>query len=204
MTRTCPACGMAFAPPYRDKRVKYCSRRCASIGSALAKVGKLAEVVCATCRTPFPPSRRDQRFCSERCRRAAFRDSTTHTCSEPECDRPLRARGMCSMHWRRWARATGAEHPPAWDDQRKARYQERRARKAQVPSEEFSPSEVYERDQWRCGICGQPVDPALAYPDPHSPSLDHVVPLSAGGAHSRANTQCSHLRCNLSKGVTVA
>ena len=116
----------------------------------------------------------------------------------------MRARSMCAMHWRRWARETGREQPPAWDDGRKRRYHERRARKLMAPAEVFSPAEIYERDGWVCGICTEPVDPTLTYPDPCSVSLDHKTPLSAGGSHTRENAQCSHLSCNVRKGARVA
>lgn len=32
------------------------------------------------------------------------------------------------------------------------------------------------------------------------PSLDHVIPMSKGGAHSYANTQLAHWLCNVTKG----
>jgi 5-methylcytosine-specific restriction endonuclease McrA len=76
----------------------------------------------------------------------------------------------------------------------------RRARKAGVRVEKFANTEVFDRDGWTCGICLEPIDPALAWPDPMSVSLDHVVPLSKGGDHSRANCQAAHLVCNVSKG----
>ena len=41
----------------------------------------------------------------------------------------------------------------------------------------------------------------LAYPHPHSATLDHIVPLAAGGAHSYANVQCAHFICNSVKGA---
>ena len=59
---------------------------------------------------------------------------------------------------------------------------------------------IYKRDDWKCGICGFRVDKKLKYPHPLSPSLDHIVPLSKGGAHTKDNVQLAHLRCNLSKG----
>jgi hypothetical protein len=55
---------------------------------------------------------------------------------------------------------------------------------------------VYERDEWLCWICGQPVDPALRAPDPLSKSLDHVVPISEGGPHVRENVRLAHAICN--------
>ena len=48
-----------------------------------------------------------------------------------------------------------------------------------------------------CGICGQPVDKSLKYPDPGSPTIDHIVPLSRGGhPSSLENLQLAHFRCN--------
>jgi len=78
-----------------------------------------------------------------------------------------------------------------------------RARKKNATIEHVNHSAVMGRDDWLCGICGDPVDSSLQWPDPGSASLDHIIPLSKGGAHSYANTQCAHLRCNLSKGARI-
>jgi 5-methylcytosine-specific restriction endonuclease McrA len=43
------------------------------------------------------------------------------------------------------------------------------------------------------------VDPRLRHPDPMRVSLDHVIPISKGGSHTYANTQCAHLLCNIQK-----
>jgi hypothetical protein len=59
---------------------------------------------------------------------------------------------------------------------------------------------VFIRDEWTCGICGGPVDPSLKWPDRMSASLDHIVPLSKGGAHVMENVRCTHLTCNVSRG----
>lgn len=58
---------------------------------------------------------------------------------------------------------------------------------------------VYKRDKWRCGLCRKMVDPRLRHPDPMRVSLDHVIPISKGGSHTYANTQCAHLLCNIQK-----
>lgn len=50
-----------------------------------------------------------------------------------------------------------------------------------------------ERDRGRCGVCGLPVRAADA-------SVDHILPVSKGGAHSYANTRLAHLRCNKVRG----
>lgn len=87
-----------------------------------------------------------------------------------------------------------------WPDAARRGDEARRARLAGVESEAFDSREIFERDGWLCGICELPVDAALRFPDPGSPSLDHVLPLSRGGSHTRANTQLAHLYCNNAKG----
>lgn len=80
----------------------------------------------------------------------------------------------------------------------------RRAQKLKLPAEKFRHEDVYERDGWICGLCTEPVDRELRYPDPMSPSLDHVVPLARGGHHVLENVQLAHLICNVKKQARVA
>jgi hypothetical protein len=61
--------------------------------------------------------------------------------------------------------------------------------------------QVYERDRWRCHLCGRKVMPAAKVPHPLAPTLDHVVPLAAGGAHEPANMRTAHFLCNSTKGA---
>jgi len=76
----------------------------------------------------------------------------------------------------------------------------RRARKyGNDVFQSIDPLLIYMRDGWRCGICGQIVDPTLKHPDPMSASLDHIIPLAVGGTHTRQNVQLAHMICNSSK-----
>lgn len=77
----------------------------------------------------------------------------------------------------------------------------RRARKLNATTEIFLRTEIFDRDKWVCQICHKKVNKKLKYPDPMSASLDHTIPLSRGGAHSRKNTQLTHLVCNEKAGV---
>jgi len=58
---------------------------------------------------------------------------------------------------------------------------------------------IAKRDKFRCGICGGRVDMKLNHPDPMYGSIDHIVPLAAGGGNELSNLQLAHLRCNLAK-----
>lgn len=159
---------------------------------------------CGLCAKRFTPELTSaQKFCSVTCKNSAHRDSSKKSCSELGCDRPLRAKGMCSMHWKRAGRAAGLIRNEPWDERRKANYQKRRAQKLNLPADAVRTLDVYERDEWVCGLCSLPVDRELAYPDPSSASLDHILPLSKGGHHVFENVQLGHLSCNVRKGARV-
>lgn len=78
--------------------------------------------------------------------------------------------------------------------------QRRRARLAGGETEQFTSLEIYERDQWRCGVCRRRVHGHLVAPHPGAPSIDHIIPISQGGHHVRSNVRLTHLRCNISRG----
>ncbi len=77
---------------------------------------------------------------------------------------------------------------------------ERRARKQKAWVEEVWRSVVFERDNWTCQLCGDPVDKSIKWPDTQCASLDHIIPLANGGDHSYENTQLAHFLCNSLKG----
>ena len=70
--------------------------------------------------------------------------------------------------------------------------------------EAVNPIRVFERDGWRCALCGVATPASLrgGYDD-HAPELDHIVPVSLGGPHTYANTQCACRRCNGMKGARL-
>jgi predicted nucleic acid-binding Zn ribbon protein len=47
-----------------------------------------------------------------------------------------------------------------------------------------------------CGFCGDDVDKGLRFPDPLSPSVDHIVRKEDGGTDDRSNLRLAHLGCN--------
>ena len=138
--------------------------------------------VCAEC---------DESFVARNARRAI--------CYEAECARKLRNRKARDQAWSQKYRQRHGRPPGtvAADRRRDALL------RGATVGERFTNLQVFERDHWVCGICGGGVDSGLKYPDPMSPSLDHVVPISKGGAHSFSNVQCSHLICNVKLGAAV-
>lgn len=82
------------------------------------------------------------------------------------------------------------------DHRRRQRRERKERMRANGPVEKIDRDGIGDRDGWVCGLCSDPVDPALRHPDPRSPSLDHIRPISTGGTHTRDNAQITHLGCN--------
>ena len=61
---------------------------------------------------------------------------------------------------------------------------------------------LYERDNWTCQICAEPIDREAHYLDDWAPSLDHIVPQSHTliPDHSDENLRTAHRWCNSVRG----
>lgn len=107
---------------------------------------------------------------------------------------PHRRRPTCSVECR--TALTGGTIGGGYDWGADAEARARRAGCRVVES--FDRLEIFERDKWACALCGA----ACREPNPHDPAsatVDHIVPLSLGGEHSRANAQTACLSCNSAK-----
>lgn len=133
----------------------------------------------------------------------AMRDAERHRTVFMRADKPCavcggavgcyqfgRQRLYCS---RSCARSSGAHR----EAQRRSKAKRRAAKKGAGHVESVSPRKVFERAGWRCQICG------IKTPSKYrgtfrsdAPELDHVIPVSRGGAHTYANVQCACRACN--------
>lgn len=59
---------------------------------------------------------------------------------------------------------------------------------------------IYERDNWTCQICHEPVEPDANPLSDWFPSLDHIVPRSQGGSDDDDNLRTAHRWCNAVRG----
>lgn len=165
-----------------------------------------APKACLECSTVFTPRAAHQSHCSSVCRnkasnrkgQAGRRDGSERPCGY--CGKPFipeygsLRRGYCTTECRDEAKRkvrNGSSH-------------RRRAKKFGCLYEPVSKLKVFERDGWRCYLCGCATPRHLSgTAEPSAPELEHVVPLSAGGDHSYDNTRCACRRCNREKGATT-
>lgn len=189
--RRCACCGLPYDATGINQR--FCRVECGLLGRSYEQHRKShrpahARPRCVICSGPVIARLPQATVCSQKCsvRRAwlARRVKPEYRDKKAEANRRYRA-----------------NRPPApWNDTKKAAYHRRRARKKMgAAGERIVPRQVFDRDGWQCGICRRKVNPDLVYPHKRSASLDHIIPLSKGGAHVMTNVQCAHLDCNMKK-----
>lgn len=229
-THYCRFCGKIIERRRRDRTDKrlYCSRECAFADKAkkCKTCGKVItgsqsdycsdeckakavyhEIKCIVCGKVFR-GKNGAKYCSDECRKEKARhDARTYA----ETKHKLANKQIKCKH-------CGREFEPEYGTKRRqfcsdfclkkySKRIEKAVRRARIKGhsyELFDPIEIFERDKWRCQLCGRKTPKSLrGTTDDRAPELDHIVPLALGGSHTRANTQCVCRRCNQKKRATV-
>lgn len=68
----------------------------------------------------------------------------------------------------------------------------------------YSDIEIFERDKWRCHICGSAVRRSASRLAPNGPTIDHLIPQSEGGLDIESNVALAHRSCNGRKNAGAA
>lgn len=223
--RVCPTCGDTLVRKGDHAFPTYCSRRCSGIAIAEARfpTARADKEARKAERAVLTASRRATKLihdafvlrkkhkscpvCGSDFTVAPTRGRPMDTCSG-ECRdawRVIRLKEYLAAHpekrkdspeyrrvYRKKRRALGL------DDKGKNR---KRARRFGVAYERVVRRRVYERDGWQCQLCHKAINRTAVVPHPLAATLDHIVPMSRGGAHTYANVHAAHFTCNTAKGV---
>lgn len=176
--RTCDFCAHGFTT--KTHIARYCSLECAKRDAAgWSKDKTLATYIKPERATEAPvtviPS--PHFYTAGKCRVCAsgFVSQYMHiTCSD-ECQRVYDRDKASEAGHRRRARIRNAYRAPV------------------------SRRKIYERDGYKCHLCGERTDPNARVPHPHAPTLDHLIPLSRGGTHEPINVATACFICNSRK-----
>ena len=223
---TCANCGAGFVTSCERKI--YCSNRCkvsawkaknpsahkagreraalalAAINADKPKYSQVSFNVCATCSESFV-SRRKASYCSKKCQPSSAREPSDGSINASRrcviCANPCgytfgRPRSYCSVEC--------AKKSVSYKEARRVRRHKRRALQRCAHVENVIPSKVFDRDKWKCQLCGCATPKKMRGTlSDNAPELDHIVPLSKGGEHSYLNTQCACRKCNARKSDRV-
>lgn len=211
--KVCAVCEKRFIP--KRLPVSCCSRECGWKFSSRNAVERRRVILserattkdrnrprCATCGDVCYGTRK--RFCSDRCNRSRLM-AQCRPCSE--CDTVFIAayrgpRHTCSDDCRRRRKRRLAKPRKGSGGKSKSLSHVQRARRIGAAVElGIRRCDIFARDGWCCQLCGRATPKRLLrdYKHPAAPTLDHIVPISQGGGHTRANLQCACRDCNSKK-----
>jgi HNH endonuclease len=217
----CGHCGISVEK--RQRNALYCSRRCNRASfrqkhpekestyrarerdarQAVPKFTPLHYCRCIQCQRTFiaPRTRKRCAECVKALARANARARSVrqHIVSMHRCKQcgsafdqhyGIRRRTFCSAQCaKRFSRSQAGRNV-------------QRAKHAGVERKYFNELRIFERDGWRCRLCGCATPRRLrGRHKPNSPELDHVIPLARGGPHLPENVQCVCRKCNSAKGA---
>lgn len=226
---TCARCGAAYTvSPFNKGRQRYCSARCryAAWDSAVvewrlcsdcarlypvsrqaarkgydeqlhacrpATVGRcrLREPICMTCLMVKGPGHGGTREHGRLRFQAAFVPVQPHpiTCAQ------------CGVQFiGKWTSKCPACVAANYRETKRRGKRRRRAALKGVAIEPYRAVDVFARDGWRCHLCGRMTRRTAKVPHPKAPTIDHIIPISAGGGDTPDNVATAHFECNWRRG----
>jgi predicted nucleic acid-binding Zn ribbon protein len=188
--------------PRGSDRITYCSRECAFTDRAAKPKPAKEPKLCKWCKQPTPSQK--QQFCSNECQQDMAKSKAKER-SIAKFNLNLKPR-QCKQCGKTFLPVYSVKFRKFCSYKCSRIYSKRisgslrRAREKNLPYEAIDPISIFERDKWKCHVCGKRAPKSLRGTiDPLAPELDHIMPLSKGGHHVWANVACCHRECNQSK-----
>jgi 5-methylcytosine-specific restriction endonuclease McrA len=194
----CICCGKTPANENAREGQRFCSYKCrgktnskiSKESMALRKIGEAWRPKQPPKPKPLKPPKAEK----------ALKVFTCLTCNATRNNKLQKWKKYCSPVCKPKPAKTN-KNTPAYRRAKKAWRLKRKAiERGATIAEKFHPFDIFDRDGWKCQICGTKTPKALrgTY-KPNAPELDHIVPISKGGVHSMSNSQTSCRSCNAAK-----
>lgn len=206
----CQHCGEMFMPGRGENKGMYCSRTCsfeakaqkskerAAIKLLVSLQKKAAKLIPANHCKHCGKATTRLTYCSERCRYENNKAATLQRMRDKyeKVAVSVKACAVCGKDFIGHSKRLTCSDRCS-KKRNKTHDHRKRARKHGVVYEPVNVISVFDRDGWKCQICGcKTPRTAKGKNRPNSPELDHRVPISKGGGHTYDNVQCSCRRCN--------
>ena len=191
----CKHCGVLVRPEFcNTPRSVFCSDACSGADRRPPK-----KIPCRKCEKVFV-SKHQSAYCSDECRKApASRTFICKTCGIDVITAGDKRAKYCSdlcqtrFYNRRPRKGRGRRGSRSSDYKGRAKH-------ANVYYEPVNRKRLFERDGWKCQICGRKTLKKWRVDSDKSPELDHRIPMSKGGPHTWENCQLACKGCNWEKG----
>lgn len=211
ITFRCKACDSSYHP--KDKRrASFCSRECAYewrsfAGRLKPAVFRLESKRCRVCeRNYLAGANRPGYFCTDKCASAFWADYNRERLREAFVPVDFNCAECGVLHTTEYGspRSRFCSNACMRRNLKRIGKQRRRAAARAGRVDLVDAIHVFERDGWRCHICGRET-PRQRRGTNHrrAPELDHIIPLAKGGEHSYSNTACACRECNGRKSAKI-
>jgi 5-methylcytosine-specific restriction endonuclease McrA len=170
-------------------------QRGAGLWDALAKTNW-----CEVCGEVCKPG--SSRFCSYECATEWRGDRVCDSCGGIAHDLSVYSRARCVK-----CRSAAKKQANKRAKKKYGRNHRQRARHHGVTYVSVPVAAIYERDGYRCQLCGKRCFKVAKYSKsdgrihPRSPTIDHIVAMACGGNHEPGNLQTACFECNSRKGA---
>ena len=202
----CVGCGKLFWP--KKAVYRYCSREC-SFANYKQPRGRTIHVPvyrviqCAVCRIEVGGVSANRRCCmSTACKREYARILSRSHSEKTKQIRSIRC-PECRVEF---VNEYGNKRNKYCGDKCSTRHRRRikngvrRAIKRGVKWERIDPFKIFDRDGWKCQMCGRPCPfEKRGTCEPDAPETDHVKAMCFGGPHVERNIWTSCRSCNMRK-----
>lgn len=183
---------------------KYCSVKCRQVAFRRAAHGKcpvkrpLDETfACEICAQETVRIKIGQKYCDEECVKEARRRRQRKRMGSIHFIGEILRCCWCHTPMMRQARAQKYCSPACM---KAAQHRHRRAAKAGATlGVLYTRHEIFQRDGWKCQSCGKRVRDNVRRGHPSKSVVDHIIPLSRGGAECESNVQTLCWYCNTVK-----
>lgn len=216
----CLHCAKDYKPKTAD-RIHYCSRDCSFAAQQVTKKQNAERrqienppfssvwfKLCECCSSTYTAKREKQAYCSDGCRKTLMRDKSLNS-YQIKYEQEVNARELvvckcCKVEFKPIGRSIYCSLKCSRKYAKRifrAKYgnnHRKRARAFGVHYESINKQKVFDRDGWRCQICGANTPKSrMGTYKLNAPELDHRVPMSKGGDHIWSNVQCACRDCNI-------
>lgn len=185
---------------------RYCNRVCAqSLRTKQEQEARDRSSVCVICNVSFVGSRARMLYCGVECRKVGNARKAAERWREfAESKGPFKE-WDCKWCGRKVQVRSSLQGGKKYHDEcavkaRRARNRVKSMkRKGFTTDSTITHESIAERDGYRCYLCGDDVDMSLPRTSRFGATLDHVIPISKGGADSMDNLRLTHWICNVKK-----